>query len=156
MSKDVGVGENGAKAQDVQEYSLTHPKAKLWNKCLWVGGSCWGKQIEFKLVDKTWACKKNSSCKFSQSIARKRLSRIHVFLCLIVPSRGGKMRHHWVSRRSKYQVATLYRSYTNLSNGKQNATCTSHRRTVRMWLYKQGQQRPKWKEPSTYNVETQV
>ncbi len=29
MSEDMGVGENGAKMWNVQEYSLAHPKFKL-------------------------------------------------------------------------------------------------------------------------------
>jgi hypothetical protein len=31
VSKDVGVGKNGAKVQVAQEYSPTCPRVKLWN-----------------------------------------------------------------------------------------------------------------------------
>jgi hypothetical protein len=76
------------------------------------------KGVKLKLADKTWACKKHSSCKFSQSFVRKHLSQICISLCPIAPPQGGKMRHHWGSRRIKCQVTTLYGSCTSLSNGK--------------------------------------
>jgi hypothetical protein len=56
----VGVKENGAKMWAAQKYSLAHPRAKLWSKHSWVGGSCWGKRVEIELVDKTWARKKKT------------------------------------------------------------------------------------------------
>jgi hypothetical protein len=40
VSKDVNVGENGAKAQIAFGYFFAHPKTKLWRRHLWVGGSC--------------------------------------------------------------------------------------------------------------------
>ncbi len=156
VSEDVGVGKNGAKTRATQEYLPTHPRAKLWNRCLWVEGSCWGKRIKLELVNKASVCKKKSSCMFSQSLARKCLSWMHVSLCPIAPPRGGKTKHHWGSRRNKCQVVTLYKSCVSLSNGKWNATCTSCRRAMGMRLYNQGWQRPKWKEPRTSNVETHV
>ncbi len=58
MSKEVGVKENGANAQALWKYSLTQQKVKLWSKRLWVGKSCWGKGIKFKLADKALAPKK--------------------------------------------------------------------------------------------------
>jgi hypothetical protein len=51
--EDMGVGENGAKCRTTWKYSPTCPRAKLWSKNLWIGGSCGGKMIKFKLVDKT-------------------------------------------------------------------------------------------------------
>jgi hypothetical protein len=99
--------------------------------------------MELELANKAWARKKNLSYKFSQSHVKKRLSQIHISLCLIAPPRGGKARHHWGSKRNKCQVATLYESCINLSNGKRNATYTSCRRVVGMRLYKRGRQRPK-------------
>ncbi len=50
--EDVGVRENGAKARTTWTYSPTRPKVKLWNKRLWVRGSCLGKRIELELIDK--------------------------------------------------------------------------------------------------------
>jgi hypothetical protein len=100
--------------------------------------------------------KKKNSFKFFQLFVRKCLSQIHISLCLVILPKGGNARHHWGSRRSKCQVATLYRSSTSLSNGKQNPTCTSHHKVVGMRLYKRRQQRPKWKDSRTSNVETQV
>jgi hypothetical protein len=32
--EDVGVGENGAKTFVVRKYSPTHPRFKMWRKCL--------------------------------------------------------------------------------------------------------------------------
>jgi len=32
--EDVGVGENGTKTFVVQKYYPTHPRSKLWRKCL--------------------------------------------------------------------------------------------------------------------------
>jgi hypothetical protein len=86
--EDVGVGENGAKVQIALEYSPTYPKITLWKKHLWVGGSGWGKGIELELVTKAWACKENSSYKFSQSPTKKRLSQIRISLCLVAPPLG--------------------------------------------------------------------
>jgi len=154
--KDVGVKENGAKARATWKYSPAHPRAKLWNVHLWIKRSCWGNGIEFKLANKAWAHQKNSSYRFSQLPARKCLNRSHVSLCHITPPQGGKVKHHWGSRRNKFQAATLYGYCINLSNGKRNATCTSHSRAMGMWLFKQGWQRPKWKDSKTSNVETQV
>jgi hypothetical protein len=34
VSKNVGAGKNGAKAQVVRKYSFTRPKVKLRSKCL--------------------------------------------------------------------------------------------------------------------------
>jgi hypothetical protein len=53
------------------------------------------------------------------------------------------MKHYWGNKKNKCQAATLYESYTNLSNGKRNAIYTSHCGVMGMQLYKQGQQRPK-------------
>jgi hypothetical protein len=122
-------------------------------------------ELEDHVGEKGWSlnwltkfglAKKNSPCKFSQSLIRKCLSQICISLCLITPPRGSKTRHHWGSKRNKCQVATLYRSCVSLSNRKRNATCTSHCRMVGMRLYKQGWQKPKWKDLKTSNVETQV
>ncbi len=154
VSKDVGVRENGAKMWAAQEYSLARPRAKLWNKHSWVRRSCWGKGVELELVNKTWARKKNSSCKFSHWFVKKCLSWIRVSLCFIAWPWGSKVKHHWGSKRSKCQVGTLYGYCTSLSNGKQNVICTSHHRATMMQLYKQRQQRPKWKDPRTSNVQT--
>jgi len=124
MSKNVDARENGAKVRVVRKYCHTYPRAKLRSKHLWVGGSCWEKKIKLKLATKTWACKKNSSYKFSQSLTIKCLSRIHISLCLVIPPQRGKTKHHCGSRRSKCQAATLYGPCTSLSNGKRNAICT--------------------------------
>ncbi len=156
VSMDVDVGKNGAKAQIAQKYSPTQLRVRMWNKCLWVGGSCWGKQIKLELVNKAWAHKKTSTCKFSQSPSRKCLNQICVPLCPVTLPWGGKARHHWGSRRSKCQAATLYGSYTSLSNGKWNGTCTSCHRIVGMQLYIWGRQRLTWKDSRTSNVETQI
>jgi len=56
--EDVGARENGAKAQTTWEYAYAHLRVNLWNGHLWVGGSCLGKRIELKLIDKAWAYKK--------------------------------------------------------------------------------------------------
>jgi hypothetical protein len=45
--EEVGARENGAKTWAAQKYSLTRPRAKLWNKHLWIKGSCWGKGIDW-------------------------------------------------------------------------------------------------------------
>jgi len=45
VSKDVGGGENGAKARATQEYSPTCPKVKMWSKRLQVRRRCWGKGL---------------------------------------------------------------------------------------------------------------
>jgi hypothetical protein len=58
-SKDVGVGENDAKACVVWEYFLARLRTKLWRGCLWIRGSCLACNIEFELVVKTWARKKD-------------------------------------------------------------------------------------------------
>jgi hypothetical protein len=86
------VRENGAKAQAIQEYSPSWPKVKLQNKRLWIGGSCWGKGIliKFELTNKTWACKKNSSCKFSMLPIIKHLNQIRISLCPITYHKGAK------------------------------------------------------------------
>ncbi len=99
--------------------------------------------MEFELVDKVWAYKQNSSCKFSQSFIKKCLSQICVSLWPITLPQGGKARHHWGSKKNKCQVATLYRSCISLSNRKRNVICTSHCGMVGMQLYKQGWQKPK-------------
>jgi len=88
--KDVGVRKNNAKAWSTRKYSVTCPRIKLWNKCLWVGGSCWGRGIEFELATKTWARKINSSCKFSQLLVKKLLSWICVSLCMSPCHEGAK------------------------------------------------------------------
>jgi hypothetical protein len=126
--------------------------------CPWhtLQGSCWGKGMELELIDKTWARKKNSSYKFSKSLVRKHLNRIHISLCPVTPPQGGKMKHHWGSKKNKCQATTLYGSCDNLSNEKWNASYTSRCKVVGMWLYKRGWQRAKWKDPKTSNVETQV
>jgi hypothetical protein len=59
-----GVGENGAKTRVARKYSLAQLRAKLRNKCLWIGRSCWRKRIEFELTDKVWACKKTLLASF--------------------------------------------------------------------------------------------
>jgi len=58
VSEDVGVNKNGARAHVVRKYFPTRPRTKLPKKHLWVGGSCWIRGIEFKLVVKAWAYKK--------------------------------------------------------------------------------------------------
>ncbi len=68
---------------------------KLRKKRLWIGGSCWGRVTKFEFVAKTWARRKNSIYKFSQSCARKHLNWAHVSLCCVTLPRGSKMRHHW-------------------------------------------------------------
>jgi hypothetical protein len=83
------------------------------------------------------------------------LSQIRVSLCLVAPPWKGKTKHHWGSKRSKCQATTLYKSYINLSNEKQNATYTSCCKVIGMF-YNRRWERLKWKDPKTYNVETHV
>jgi len=90
VSEDMGVGKNNAKLWIAQEYSLTCPLIKLWNKCLWIRRSCWGKGIEFELATKAWACKINFSCKFSQLLTKKHLSQIYVSLYMSPYHEGAK------------------------------------------------------------------
>jgi hypothetical protein len=85
-----------------------------------------------------------------------RLSWIRISLCLIASPQGGKMRHHWGSRRNKCQATTLYKSCINLSYGKQNAICRTSHRVVGMQLYNRRRQRFKWKDLKTFNIETHV
>jgi hypothetical protein len=156
VSEDVNVWENGVKAWTAREYSPTHPRIKMWNKCLSIGGSWWGKGIELELATKAWAHKKNSFYKFSQLLIRNHLNWICISLCLVTPSWRGKMRHHWGNKKNKCQAITLYGSCVNLSNEKWNATCTSCLRVMGMQLYNQRRQRFKWKDPRTSNDETHV
>jgi hypothetical protein len=115
-----------------------------------------GKMHEFELVAKTWACKEISSCKFFQTLIKKCLSIIYVSLCPIALPWGGKTRHHWGNKRIKGQAPTSQGSCVNLSNGKQNAICTSHHRMIGMLLYNWGQWKFKWKDLRTSKNETQV
>jgi len=141
--EDVGARDNGAKVQIALKYSHACLWTKLWKMCLWVRGSCWGRGNKLELVTKTWAHKENSSCKFSQSFARKCLSWIHVSLS---PN----------AMKGKCPCATSLGSCTNLSNGKWNTTYMSHHRTIGMWLYNQGQWKFKWKDPRTSKDDTQI
>ncbi len=154
--EDVGAKKNGAKTWIAQKYSLACLRVKVQSRCLWVGGSCWGKRIELELADKAWAHKKNSFYKFSQSHVKKCLSQIRISLWLIAPPQKGKMRHHWGSRKNKCQVATLNRSYVSLYNGKQNAICTSSCRVVGCNYTIKDHKGLKWKAPNAFNVETHV
>jgi hypothetical protein len=52
-----------------------------------------GGGIEFKLVAKTWACKKNSFYKFSQFLLENVWVDLRSFM-LSCPPRGGKIKHH--------------------------------------------------------------
>jgi hypothetical protein len=54
--------------------------------------------LELKLV------KKNSYCKFSQSLAKKCLGRIHISLCHVALPRRGKTRHHWGNKRTSAKL----------------------------------------------------
>jgi len=109
-----------------------------------------------------WICcqnfrsKKNSSCKFSQSLVRKHLSWTHVSLCHVTLPWKGKVRHHWDNKKNKCQIATSLGSCVSLSNGKQNAICTSHGKVVEMWLYNWRRWKFKWKDSKTSNDKTQV
>ncbi len=123
VSKDMGVGENGSKAWVTLTYSHVHLKSRLWKRCIWIRGLCWGKDTKFELATKAWACKKNSSRKFSQSLTRKCLSWIHISLRLVAPPWGVKTRHHWANKRNKCQAITTKGFCVNLSNGKQNVIC---------------------------------
>jgi hypothetical protein len=124
--KDVDVRENGVKAWTTQKYSLTHPRVKFWNKRFWGKGSCWGRRTKLELAAKIWAHKNNFSYKTLES-------NPHFPMPCCLPWRG-KMKHHWGNKRNKCQVATSYRFSASLSNGKRNATCTSHCKVVGMWL----------------------
>ncbi len=115
-----------------------------------------GKRDKTQTSQQSLGPQKKSFCKFSQLLAIKHLSRIHISICPVAPPQRGKMKYHWGSRKNKCQAATLYKSYFNLSNGKQNAICTSSCRVVGMQLYNQGKQRPKWRALKTFNVETHV
>ncbi len=48
--KDMGATKNGAKMWITQKYSPTHSRIKMWKRCLWVGGLCWGRGIELRLA----------------------------------------------------------------------------------------------------------
>jgi hypothetical protein len=156
VSENMGVKKNGAKTRATRNYSPTCPKAKLQSMHLWVGISYWGKATKFKLADKAWACKTNSSCKFSPSPAKKCLTQIRISLCPVVSPQGRKARYHWGNKRNKNQITTLYGSCASLYNGKQNVIYTSRHRLVGMQLYKRRRQKPKWKDSRTSNVETQI
>jgi hypothetical protein len=65
-----------------------------------------GKGIEFELIVKAWAYKKNSSYRFSQFFAKKRLSQTYISLCLVALPQGGKTKHHCGNTRNKCQAAT--------------------------------------------------
>jgi hypothetical protein len=52
IQEDVGVGENGAKAWVVLEYSFTCPKNRLRRRHLWAKGSCWVKGPKLELITK--------------------------------------------------------------------------------------------------------
>jgi hypothetical protein len=56
--EDASARKDGANIWTIKKYSPAHPRTKLWNKHLWVGGSCQGKRIELKLISKTWTRKK--------------------------------------------------------------------------------------------------
>jgi hypothetical protein len=84
-------------------------------------------ELEDHVGEKGWSsnwptklgpAKNDSFYKFSQSLARKHLNRIRVSLWPIASPRRGKTKHHWGGTMSKCQVATLYGSCANLSNGK--------------------------------------
>jgi len=62
--EDAGARKNGAKVRTTWKYSPTHPRGKLQSKHLWVGKSCWGKNIELELVVKGWAHKKTPFVSF--------------------------------------------------------------------------------------------
>jgi hypothetical protein len=104
LSKDMGVGENGAKMRVTREYSPTWPRAKLRNKHLWIKGSCRGKGIELELADKTWAHKKNSSCKFSQLPVRKCLVESAFPYALSPRNKGGKWNTIGVARKASAKL----------------------------------------------------
>ncbi len=106
MLKDVCVGENGAKTWVVWKSSLACLKPKVWKMHLWIIRSCWGKHIKLGLAAKTWTHKKNPSCKFSKSFAKKCLNQICVSLCPIALWQSSKMKHHWANKINKCQVAT--------------------------------------------------
>jgi hypothetical protein len=64
VSKDVGVKKNGAKMQATQKYSLARPRTKLRKRHLQTKKSCWVRGIELEFVNRAWADKNNSFCKF--------------------------------------------------------------------------------------------
>jgi hypothetical protein len=129
---------------------LNYEKTFMWWKIML------GRWPKFELVAKTSAHKKNSFCNFSKSLVKNHLNWIRVSLCPIVVPWWGKTKHHRGNKKRKCQVATSQGFYVNLSNGKQNVTCTSQHKIVRMWLYNQGQWKPKWNDPRTSNVKTQA
>jgi hypothetical protein len=67
--KDLGAKENGAKMCVTWKYSLTHPRTKLQKNCLWIGGSCWVKNIKLELVVKAWTYKKIPLSSFPNYLA---------------------------------------------------------------------------------------
>jgi hypothetical protein len=58
------------------------------------------------LSPKLGLAKKNSSCKFSQSLVKKCLNWTCISLCHVASPRRGKTRHHWGNKRNKCQAAT--------------------------------------------------
>ncbi len=70
MSKDVGVGNNGAKAWATWEYSPTHLKTKLWRRHLWAKGSCWEEALSSNLALKLGPIKKIPLASFSSHLLK--------------------------------------------------------------------------------------
>jgi hypothetical protein len=71
-------------------------------------------------------------------------------------------RHDWAKQDTIWVIRGIIPSYqiigscVNLSNEKQEAICTSCYKAIGMWLYSQGQWRPKWEDSMTSNVEIQA
>jgi hypothetical protein len=162
VSKDVGMGENGAKLQVVRKYSITCLKANLRIKRLWIRGSCWGKWIKLKLVNKAWAHKKKPLIiNFPSRLLKNTYVEFAFPYALLPHHEGAKWNTigviggicvnlpHCTSPALAYPME-------NKMPFTLNAICTSCHRMVRMWLYNWRRQRLKWKDPKTSNVETHV
>jgi hypothetical protein len=156
VAKDVGTRKNGAKTQLAQEYSFTCPRVKLRSKHLWVKGSCWGKGIKLELVDKAWAHKKNSCSKFSHHLLKSAWVKSTFPYALSPHHEGAKRDTIEVVRGTTTKQSHCMGHVLTYPMENEMPFCTSHRRAMGMWLYNQGQQRIKWKDPRTSNVETHV
>ncbi len=71
VSKDMGVGENGAKAQVALAYSLTRPKIKLQKRRLWIRDHVGEKALNSNLLPKFGHAKKIPPTSFPNHLLEK-------------------------------------------------------------------------------------
>jgi hypothetical protein len=156
VSKDVGVWENGAKFWVTREYSPTCPMVKLQSMCLWVGGSCWGKGIEFKLVDKAWAYKKNFHVNFPNRLLKNIWIESAFPYALSPQHEKAKQNTIGVVRgvNAKLPHCTGHALVYSMENKMSHVYHSI--KMVGIWLYIRTWQKLKWKDSKTSNVETRV